>query len=425
VILTTFFVLWLVVTVASAQCISVSIPFEFSGIVAEGDSVCYEFVAPRDGEITATLTPADSDEDPDLYVYVGELVTHIGSSINGRGDVDSVTFSVAAGVTFTVEVYGFSGGEDDIVSYELEIAYTSAASVATPPPTCPDPNEPNDDRDSARDIYVGGHYEGCIDPNDRDWFKLNLYRTPANVVFDISAEVPITFIVYHPLGYAVCDVEDTTGTSLLCDNLDMDVYYVFVWSEYSGEYEFDVRGYAIPTPAVTPTTTPTEQPIGVAPTQPSPIESIIESIRNVGSQFWNWLSQQSRNIQTIPQNIQPIIDQIRNAGGEFWNWLSQQPQNIQIMVYQGVSQAINNTIAIFTTPVNMIKDAVTTIFDTITSAVTQAINYITQPILSVFQAIGNVFRGIAETINSVVRSVFGFGGTQFYAPLTVTEVIAT
>lgn len=118
----------------TTQTVSISIPYYTSGSVPDGGSIYYRFTASNSGTIRATLTPGDSNEDPDLYAYrvTSTGYSQITSSAHVRGETDEVTFSVSAGQTYAVRVYGFDGGEDNVVTFSLRIEW---ASITQPTPT--------------------------------------------------------------------------------------------------------------------------------------------------------------------------------------------------------------------------------------------------------------------------------------------------
>jgi len=172
-------------------------------------------------------------------------------------------------------VRGFDGGSDGIVSYSIDIRYTTTPSPPPPtptptPPTANDHCEPNDDRAHATPEPVPFEERNLyLTATDEDWFRFTLSRE-ARVTIETfySGSPSVDTVMYLYRDGTLIAYDDDGGSGLfsrITRDLPPGTYYIRVVSFGSSEGYYGLR-----LRLTTPTPTPTPPPPHPTPTPPQP-----------------------------------------------------------------------------------------------------------------------------------------------------------
>ena len=367
-IILSFFSLIILIPLVSAQnyedIYSISLPYSTTDTVVEEHSDAFRFTAPYSGQIQVELTPLSPYDDPDLYVFDMTTGSSVASSYAGAGRTDRATFSVVAGHSYEVRVYGFdAGGGDMLIPYRISIRYTTSTVTTptptpapTPAPSTSDPYEPNDAMSQARSISVPTTINNLyLTSTDQDWFR-----------FTLGSRSSVTIETFYPGGTGVDTIlylyrsdgseiarDDDGGSGLYSririTTLDPGTYYIMVRSfgHDTGNY-----GLRVSVSGVTTTPPPATPPVATA---------------------------------TAPPVVAPPVE-------EWGNWLW---------------NTINNVI------ITPITNGIRTVVETIMSGINQIVQLVFQPIINGLTYVGrgviDLFSSIYNAIVSAIRSVL-FGG---------------
>jgi len=412
-IILSFFSLIILMPLVSAQnyedIYSISLPYSATHTVEEEHSDAYRFTAPYSGRIHVELTPLNSNDDPDLYVFDTTTGSSVASSYAGTGQTDEATFSAVAGHSYEVRVYGFDSRDGDMyISYRITIRYTSTVSTPTPTPTptpapsTNDPYEPNSAMSQARSISVPTTINNLyLSSTDQDWFRFTLgSRSTVTIeTFYPGSGRSVDTIVYLYRSDGSEIAHDDDGGSGLYSRLQITLnpgtYYIMVRSfgHDTGNYGLRVSVSAVTTtpPPATPTVaTATPVATTTAPPAVAPPE-----------EWGNWIWDTINNVI-----ITPITNGIRTIAETVMSGINQIAQLVFQPIINGLTYVGRGISDLFSAIYNAILSAVRSVlFGGITTAIVLKASVIPSAQVQL-SPLGYVFVGTVLCVVGVVLIVY-------------------
>ncbi len=178
-------------------------------ILCSGDEDWFAIEVPAGEGVNVRIDFVDADGDLEMKLYDSSL-DQVDSSTSYSNDYEEVSCTrVSADATFYVEVYGYSGAEND---YTMEVSNPGGVTI-----DCTDGGlEPNDTAQDATPVAAGEHTGLFIcdtDPLDTDWYSVTVAaggRLEASIAFD-SDDGNLNLYLYESDG--TTQVDSSTGYS--------------------------------------------------------------------------------------------------------------------------------------------------------------------------------------------------------------------